>query len=210
MSRSCRSPGARSMDAASLMKQGKAMAGIAEDRAAGAGRWLRRLVWGGAAFAWLVPLGAQMFVPGALWTPLDFIVWGVMLLVAAGLCEVGLRLSGDLAYRAGMVVAVGTSFLITWSNLAVGIIGDEDNPLNQMFFGVIAIAIVGAFLVRFRPKGMALVMAVTAAAQFGTGFVALAYAQFVFVIVGVFALGWLLSAWMFRETARVKTPAAAA
>lgn len=210
MSRSCRSPGARSMDAASLMKQGKAMAAIMEDRNAGPGRWLRMLVWGGAGVAWLVPLAAKLFVPGMLWTPFDFIVWDVMLLVAAGLCEVGLRLSGDLAYRAGMVVAVGTSFLITWSNLAVGIIGDEDNPLNQMFFGVIAIAIIGAFLVRCRPKGMSMVMAVTAAAQFGTGFVALAYAQFVFVIVGVFALGWLLSAWLFRETARVKTPAAAA
>lgn len=190
------------MGAASLMKQGKAMAAIMEDRNAGPGRWPRMLVWGGAAFAWLVPLAAKLFVPGMLWTPFDFIVWGVMLLVAAGLCEVGLRLSGHLAYRAGIVAAVGTSFLITWSNLAVGIIGDEDNPLNQMFFGVIAIAIVGAFLVRFRPKGMALVMAVTAAAQFGTGIVALAYEQFVFVIVGVFALGWLLSAWLFREAAR--------
>lgn len=184
------------------MKRGKAMAGIMEDRNAGTGRWLRMLVWGGAGFAWLVPLGAKLFVPGMLWTPFDFIVWGVMLLVAAGLCEVGLRLSGHLAYRAGMVVAVGTSFLITWSNLAVGIIGDEDNPLNQMFFGVIAIAIIGAFLVRFRPKGMAMVMAVTAAAQFGTAFVALAYEHIVFVIVGVFALGWLLAAWLFRETGR--------
>ena len=42
---------------------------------------------------------------------------------AAGLAEIGLRLSGRLAYRAGVIVAVGTSFLITWSNLAVGIIG---------------------------------------------------------------------------------------
>lgn len=193
------------MDAASLIKQGKAMATTMEDRKTGPGRWLRMLVWGGAAFAWLVPLGARLFVPGMLWTPFDFIVWGVMLLVAAGLCEVGMRLSGQLAYRAGMVVAVGTSFLITWSNLAVGIIGDEDNPLNQMFFGVIAIALVGAFLIRFRPKAMALVMAVTAAAQFGTAFVALAYEQFVFVIVGVFALGWLLSAWLFREAARTGT-----
>lgn len=210
MSRSCRSPGAQGMDAASLMEQSKAMAGILEDGGARPGRWLRMLVWGGAAFAWLVPLGAKLFVPGMLWTPFDFIVWAVMLLVAAGLCEVGLRLSGDLAYRAGMVVAAGTSFLIVWSNLAVGIIGDEDNPLNQMFFGVIAIAIIGAFLVRFRPKGMAMVMAVTAAAQFGTAFVALAHEHIVFVIVGVFALGWLLAAWLFRETARGEATAAAA
>ena len=191
------------------MEQGKAMATIMQDKDARTGKWLRPLVWGGAAFAWLVPLAAKLLIADMLWTPFDFIVWGVMLLVAAGLCEIGLRLSGQLAYRAGMVVAVGTSFLIVWSNLAVGIIGDEDNPLNQMFFGVIFIPIVGAFLTRFRARGMAMTMAVTAAAQLATAFVALAHEHFVFIIVGVFALGWLLSAWLFREAARDVTQAAA-
>ena len=164
-------------------------------------RWLRSAVWGGAVFAWLIPVAAKLMI-NIPWTTFDFVAWGVMLLVAAGVCEIGLRLSGDLAYRAGMVVAVGTSFLIVWSNLAVGIIGNEDNPLNQIFFGVIAIGIVGSFLARFRPRGMALAMAATAAAQFGTAFVALADGQIIFVIVGVFSLGWLLAAWLFREAAR--------
>lgn len=164
-------------------------------------RGLRVVVWCGAAVAWLVPLAARLTV-GLPWTPFDFIVWGVMLLVAAGLAEAGLRLSGQLAYRAGMIVAVGTSFLITWSNLAVGIIGDENNPLNQIFFGVIAIALIGAFVVRFRARGMAVAMLVTAVVQFATAFLALAYEHIVFGIVGVFALGWLLAAWLFREAAR--------
>lgn len=162
---------------------------------------LRAVVWGGAAVAWLVPLAARLWA-GLPWTPFDFMVWGAMLLAAAGVCELGLRLSGALAYRAGVVVAAGTAFLITWSNLAVGIIGDEGNPLNQIFSGVIALALVGAFLARFRAKGMALAMAVTAAVQFGTAFIALAHEQIVFAIVGVFSLGWLLSAWLFREAAR--------
>jgi surface polysaccharide O-acyltransferase-like enzyme len=101
-----------------------------------------------------------------------------------------------------MVVAVGTSFVITCTNLAVGIIGNEDHPLNQIFFGVIAIGIVGSFLARFRAKGMAISMLVAALAQLGTAFVALAYEHMVFVFVGVFTLGWLLSAWLFREAAR--------
>lgn len=180
------------------------MAGMTEQHERQIGRWLRIVIWSGAVVAWLIPLAAKLILPGMLWTPFDFMLWAAMLLFAAGVCEIGLRLSGRLAYRAGVVVAVGTSFLIIWSNLAVGIIGDEDNPLNQIFFGVIAIALIGAFFVRFRPKGMAVVMAVTAAAQLGTGFVALAYEQFVFVIVGVFALGWLLAAWLFREAARTE------
>lgn len=158
------------------------------ERDARLGRWLRVLVWGGAGVAWLIPLVAKLLVD-IPWTTFDFVAWGVMLLVAAGVCEVGLRLSGALAYRAGVVVAAGTSFLIVWSNLAVGIIGDENNPLNQIFFAVIAVGIVGAFLARFRAKGMALAMLVTAIAQFATAFVALAYEHIVFAIVGVFSLG---------------------
>ncbi|GAA0870458.1 hypothetical protein GCM10009116_22940 [Brevundimonas basaltis] len=173
------------------------------ERDARLGRWLRLLVWGGAAVAWLFPLAAKLLMAeGMLWTTFDFIVWGVMLLVAAAVCEIGLRLSGSLAWRAGVVVAAGTAFLITWSNLAVGIIGDENNPLNQIFFGVVAIALAGSFVARFRPKGMALAMLVTAVAQFATAFVALAYEPIVFAIVGVFALGWLLAAWLFREAGR--------
>lgn len=182
------------------------MTAITGDRTERLGRWLRMLVWGGAAVAWLVPLIAKL-TAGLPWTPFDFIAWGGMLLVAAGIFEISLRLSGSMAYRAGVVVAVGTSFLITWSNLAVGIIGDENNPLNQIFFGVIAVALIGAFAARFRPGGMALAMAVTAAAQFATAFLALAYEHIVFGIVGVFSLGWLLSAWLFREAARGKARA---
>ncbi len=174
---------------------------MATDKEVRLARLLRAAVWGGAALAFLAPVAAKLTL-NIPWTTFDFVAWAVMLLVAAGVCEIGLRMSGRLAYRAGVIVAVGTSFLVIWSNLAVGIIGDENNPLNQIFFGVIALAVVGAALARFRAKGMALAMAVTAVAQFGTGFVALADEKVVFGIVTVFALGWLLSAGLFREAAR--------
>lgn len=177
------------------------------DKEARLARLLRLLVWGGALFVWLIPVVAKLTI-NIPWTTFDFIAWAVMLLIAASICEVALRLSGRLAYRAAVIVAVGTSFLITWSNLAVGIIGDENNPLNQIFFGVIAIAVVGAVVARFRAKGMALAMAVTAVAQFGTGFIALMDEQIVFGIVTVFALGWLLSAGLFREAARAEADTA--
>ncbi len=190
------------------MNGNEAMGGMTEKEAR-LTRLLRLVVWGGAVFAWCVPLVAKLLTD-LPWTPFDFIAWGIMLLVAAGICEIALRLSGRLAYRAGVIVAVGTSFLITWSNLAVGIIGDENNPLNQIFFGVIGVALIGAFAARFRPRGMALAMAVTAVAQFATAFLALAYEHIVFGIVGVFSLGWLLSAWLFREAARSEARAAEA
>ena len=171
--------------------------------------WWRVVAWGGAALLLLTPLVAMRFTDEVQWTGFDFAVFGAMLAVPLIVLELALRFAGTFAYRAAVVVALGTAFLITWSNLAVGIIGDENSPLNQMFFGVIALGLVGAFLVRFRARGMALAMAVTAAAQFATAFVALAYEQFVFVIVGVFSLGWLFSAWLFREAADRKVGARA-
>jgi hypothetical protein len=162
----------------------------------------RRLAaWGGAALLLLTPLAAMRFTDEVQWTGADFAVFSVMLAVPLAVLELTLRFASAFAYRAAVVVALGTAFLITWSNLAVGIIGDEDNPLNQMFFGVIAVGLVGAVLARFRARGMAVAMVVTATAQFATAFVALAHEQFVFIIVAVFALGWLLSAWLFREAA---------
>jgi hypothetical protein len=50
-------------------------------------------------------------------------------------------------------------------NLAVGIIGSEDNPVNLMYFGVIAIGILGATMARLRPQGMARALFTTALAQ---------------------------------------------
>ena len=164
-------------------------------------RMLRAVVWGGAVFAFLVPVVAQLTL-AIPWTTFGFVAWAVMLLVAAGVCEIALRLSGRLAYRAGVIVAVGTGFLITWSNLAVGIIGDENNPLNQMYFGVLAVAFAGSLLARLKPGGMAWAMGATAAAQVVVAVIAQAAGHFTWIATAVFCAAWLLSAWLFRKAGR--------
>jgi hypothetical protein len=50
-----------------------------------------------------------------------------------------------------------------WVNLAVGVFGNEDNPANLLFLGVIAIAIVGSLLARGRAAAMAMAMSTAAA-----------------------------------------------
>ena len=163
--------------------------------------WWRVLPWVGASALLAAPAVAMRLGADVDWTAFDFIVAGVMLAAPLTVFELALRASGSLAYRAAAVVALGTAFLITWSNLAVGIIGSENDPINLMFFGVIFIAIAGAFLARFRARGLAVAMTATAAAQAATAVVALAAGDFVFVIIGVFMTGWLMSAWLFRRAA---------
>ena len=108
--------------------------------------WLRIAAWGGALLLWLVPHVAMRFTSEVNWTWTDFTVWAVMLFLACAAFEAGLRLSSSWAYRAAVVVGVGTGFLLTWGNLAVGVIGNEADPINQIFFGVLAIGAIGAFI----------------------------------------------------------------
>jgi len=167
----------------------------------GGGRWWRILAWGGAATLLLAPLIAMQFGDEVRWTVFDFLVAGVMLAVPLGVLELTLRATGSLAYRASVAVALGTALLMTWINLAVGIIGNENNPLNLMFFGVIAVGIVGAFVAHFRPRGMAVAMVVTALAQAAAAVVALIGEHSTVPLISAFALMWLLSAWLFRKAA---------
>lgn len=46
--------------------------------------------------------------------------------------------------------AVLAGFMVVWANLAVGMIGNEDNPINLWFGAVLFIAITGCIISRFR------------------------------------------------------------
>jgi hypothetical protein len=186
------------------------MTGRIERKGAGLDRLLRPAVWGGAAALWLLPLAAKPVLPGMDWSVFDFVVWALMLLIAAGTCELALRASGDLAYRGGVVVAVGAAFLLVWINLAVGVIGSEDDPANLMFFGVLLAGLIGGFAADFRARGMSRALLAMAALQGLAGAVALVAgrgadgengARVVFLVTGFFGGLWLLSAWLFRKAA---------
>jgi len=120
--------------------------------------------------------------------------------------------SGHVPYRIGIAVALATSFLEVWINLAVGIVGSEDNPVNQGFFLVVATAAACAFTARLRADGMGRAMLAVAAMQALLG-TAIATAPSTARIepmgaVGVLALSggftalWLLSAALFHRSAR--------
>lgn len=139
------------------------MNGIAEQRVGGGRRtWP---VWAGAAALLALPAVAMLFTEEVDWGPLDFAVMGVLLALVCGAWELAVRMSGDWAYRAGFALAVIAGFLLTWVNLAVGVIGDEGEPVNLVFFAVLALGVVAACVAAFRPAGMARAMALTAAAQ---------------------------------------------
>ena len=118
--------------------------------------------------------------------------------------------SGRGVYWAGVGVAVFVSLFQMWVNLAVGIVGNEDNPANQGFFGVVVTAMACAFVARFRAGEMARAMLAVAGVQ---ALLALMLAtapanardvQPILVLSGAFVLAWLLSAGLFWRSARAE------
>jgi len=161
-----------------------------------------------AALMLLVPLVAMQFTEEVAWDLPDFVLFGAMLAVSCGTCELAARLTGNRAYRAAVAVALAAAFILVWMNLAVGIIGSEDNPANLMFGGVLAVGIVGAVIARFEPRGMARALVATALAHALVAVIALVagWGWDALILTVFFAALWLTSAGLFRKAARERTP----
>jgi hypothetical protein len=192
---------------ASCMEEGKAMAIIVEDAGGWrANRW-RIIGWGAAALVLLLPL-----IANAPWSVSDFIFMGMLF----GIVGLGLELAarkGNTAYTMAIGVALAAGFLLIVINGAVGIIGSEREDANLLFLGVVAVALLGAAVARFRAAGMARAMIMAALGQllvpvvasvFGLASMASLLAREVPILTGVFAAIWLLSAWLFRKAAHAE------
>jgi hypothetical protein len=161
-----------------------------------------------AALPLLLPLLAMQITDQVTWTPADFVVaWA--LLVGTGVAyKLTTRKASNTAYRAAVGLAVVTSLLLVWINLAVGLIGDEENPANLMYGGVLGVGIIGAIIARFRPHGMARALFATAIAQMFVGVIALisgldfALIRNALILNVFFAALWVGSALLFRRAAR--------
>jgi hypothetical protein len=185
---------------AAIFDGGKAMADLTEIVAGHRWSTWRIAMWGGAAALLALPaLAMQFHASGVEWSAGDFIAMAVMLGVTCGACELAARASSSGAYRVAAGIAIGTAFLTVWVNLAVGMIGSEDNPYNQLFGGVLLVALAGSVGARFQPRGVAWAMAIAAAAQFLLGAVGLPTDERGAIFSMFFALPWLLSSRLFRK-----------
>ncbi|WP_437317411.1 hypothetical protein [Sorangium sp. So ce385] len=171
----------------------------------------RIAVWGVAALVLLLPLIAMQFTEEVAWDLADFAIFGAMLVGACGTYELAARVTGNKAYRAAVAVALAAAFILVWMNLAVGILGNEENPANLMYGGVLAVGILGALVARFQPHGMDRAMIATAIAQALVAVIALiAGWGYTLILTGFFVALWLTSARLFRKAALEQAPEGAA
>lgn len=183
------------------------MAGAARDDGRRRSPW-RIAPWAVAALLLVLPLVAMQFTDGVDWDETDFIVMAALLFGSCGIFEVAARMTGNTAYLAAVGVAVAGTFLLIWINLAVGIIGSEDNPANLMYGAVLAIGIAGAAFARGRPCGMVRVLVTMALVQVliaaitlvaGWGSEGENWPRVIVVLNGFFAVLWLVSAVLFGK-----------
>lgn len=172
----------------------------------------RTIGWGGAAALLALPFIAMQFTREVNWTGSDFVVFGAMLLLVGVPLELAVRASDNWSYRGGALLALTGMFLTIWANLAVGIVGSEDNAANAWFFGALLVGIVGTVIARAKPRGMALAMTATAAALGGAFMVAVSgptdepWVPHLLELIGtgVFAALFLASAALFRNASRAR------
>ncbi|NNE68352.1 MAG: hypothetical protein HKN33_17435 [Pyrinomonadaceae bacterium] len=175
--------------------------------------WQRARVfaWVFGLFALCLPLVAMQFTEEVNWSLGDFIVFGGMLAGVGILFELAARSTKNTGYRIGVGLALLGAFLLTWANLAVGIIGNENNEANVLYFGLLLLGFIGALVVRFKPSGMAFVMAavtvllimIAAFALFlGLGSSSPTWPRGIVVATVLLGALWIGSALCFRKAGR--------
>lgn len=112
-------------------------------------------------------------------------------------------------YLLAFGATLATTLLLIWLSLGVGIIGADGDPANRMYFGVVAIGVVGAVIARFQARGMSRILIAMAFIQAAIAvFAIVAKLGYPFsgplellLLNGFFIALFLGSAWLFHRAA---------
>ncbi|MBO6523034.1 MAG: hypothetical protein JJ971_04350 [Balneolaceae bacterium] len=158
----------------------------------------------------LIPLIAMQFTEEVVWSLSDFVLAGI-LLFGTGLSYLIITMkAGSNTYKIATGLGLGSGLFLIWANLAVGLIGSENNPENQMYFSVIVVGIIGAVLSRLKARGMMITLFSMAASMIVISIIAFSMGAHLYPhssvmeIIGVtcfFVVPFVLSGLLFRNAA---------
>ncbi|WP_218779831.1 hypothetical protein [Hymenobacter crusticola] len=117
------------------------------------------------AFLLLIPLVAMQFTHEMTWSLFDFALAGTLLFGTGLTYELIARQASSRVYRLAIGLALAAALFLVWTNLAVGLIGSENNPANLLYGAVLAVGLMGALAVRFQARGMTNVLFAMALTQ---------------------------------------------
>ncbi|MDZ7639802.1 MAG: hypothetical protein U5J83_16385 [Bryobacterales bacterium] len=110
----------------------------------------------------MVPLVASRVVEGWNWGPGTF-VFTYVLFFATGMAYALIAWNGNTwAYKAAVALALVAGFVLGWATMVH--MSETENPVNLVYFGVLAVGAAGAALARLDAQGMARALFAMAAA----------------------------------------------
>jgi hypothetical protein len=119
-------------------------------------------------------------------------------------------------YRWAVGLALTAAFILFWMIGAVALLGPEfgRNTADLIYFGVVAVGVIGAIIARFRPRGMARAMFATAVAVLVLPVILVAgltplspnqagelFPYGLLLVHSAFAALFVGSGWLFRKSA---------
>lgn len=158
----------------------------------------------------MIPFIAMQFNKDMNWSAFDFIIVGAIIFGIGTAFAYVVRKGQNLAYKAGVVVAFGTTLFMIWANLAVGLIASGPNFANLMYIGVVAISLIGTFVSGFKAGNMERTMYAAVFALVLIAAISLIAIDWlgntsiveILAINGFFATGYIIAALLFRAAAK--------
>lgn len=161
-----------------------------------------------SALFMLIPFTASLLSDEMDWSLFDYILIWTLLFLTGLTYSFITRNSKDAVYRLAVGLAVVSGLMLTWANVAVGLIGSEDNPINLSYMFILAVGILASFIVRFKAVKMTFVMVSMAYLLLVVGVVALfmdmhllphSSVTQIMGVTGFFMLPMLVSAILFYQ-----------
>ena len=152
--------------------------------------------------ALLAPAVAMIFSSEVNWGPEDFTLAAILLGTIGVGYEMAVRASSSRTYLLACLLAIVGCVVLIAGNAAVGIVGNESNPMNQWFMLVPLTGLIGALWSRFEPAGMSrALVAMTTAQVLASVMVFVLSGTYTFVLMCVFAALWAWAAKLFSAAA---------
>jgi hypothetical protein len=107
----------------------------------------------GALAVLMAPLVASQVVEGWNWPVGAFVRVYVLFFGTGMVFALVARKMGAWSYKAGVGVALVAGFALGWSNMVH--VADSENPANLVYYSVLALGGVGAWLARLEARGLA-------------------------------------------------------
>jgi hypothetical protein len=107
----------------------------------------------GALAVLMVPLVASQVVEGWNWNAGVFVWVYVLFFVTGMVFALVARRMRAWSYKAGVGVALVAGFALGWSNMVH--VADSGNPANLVYYSVLGVGAVGAWLARLEARGLA-------------------------------------------------------